>query len=97
MAGRRTATFQASSEGTRTNRRSVTVPFNEMSEPGAYYCHQTGWLYRIPEEGLAPGHSPTLNICSTEQCFVTKISEDPYVPVGKAREICANWDFFVNF
>ena len=96
MAGRRTTNYQAN-EGTKTTRRNVTVPFNEMSEPGSYYCHQTGWLYRIPEEGLALGHSPLMNICSNDQLFVTKITDDPYVPVGKAREICANWDFFVNF
>ncbi len=78
-------------------RRNVTVPFNEISECGAYYCQDTGWLYRVPEDGLALGHSPFMNIVCTNECVMTKISDDPYVPVNKAREICANWDFAVNF
>ncbi len=97
MAGRRTGTYQANFDTTKTTRKNVTVPFNEMNEPGCYYCHQSGWLYRVPEDGLAPGHSPMITVCSADQNFVTKISDDPYTPVGKAREICANWDFFVNF
>ena len=97
MATKRMTSPPQSYEGRRTVRRNITVPFNEITEPGCYYCHWTGWLYRVPDDGLAAGHSPYLNICSYEECFVTKISEDPWVPVGKAREICANWDFAVNF
>jgi len=80
-----------------TSKNSVTCPFNEISEPGAYYCQQTGWLYRIPGEAIAPGHSPVTTVVSAEECFVTKISNDPWVPLNKAREICSNYDFVVNF
>jgi len=83
-----------------TNRypnRPFTVDFNEITEPGAYYFHTTGWLYRVPPDGIAMGHSPLMNILSREDCYVTKISNDPWVPVSKAREICSNWDFAVNF
>ncbi len=41
------------SEGTRLVSRKVTIPFNEISEPGAYYSHDTGWLYRVPDEGVS--------------------------------------------
>jgi hypothetical protein len=75
----------------------VTVPFNEITEPGAYYNHSTGWLYRVSNECLSPGHSPVMNICCYDECYMTKISDDPWIPVGKAREVCANWDFAVNF
>ena len=74
-----------------------TVPLNEITQAGAYYNHNTGWLYRVPSEGLALGHSPVMNILSGDECFVTKISDDPWVPVGKARQICSNMDFAVNF
>ena len=73
------------------------ITLHEVTEPGAYYFHQTGWLYRIPADGLAMGHSPLMNICSYDECYVTKISDDPWIPVNKAREICSNWDYFVNF
>ena len=97
MPQKRQNTYVPTFEGTRTVRKNITTPFNEVCEPGAYYCHNTGWLYRVPPEGLALGHSPMMNIVGQEECFVTKISEDPYLPVNKAREICANWDFAVNF
>lgn len=74
-----------------------TVPFNEITQSGAYYNHATGWLCRVPDEGLALGHSPVMNILSGDENFVTKVSDDPFVPVGKARQICANMDFAVNF
>lgn len=94
---RTTSNFTPSTEGNKYTRRTVTVSFNEICEPGAYYFHQTGWLYRVPAEGISQNQSPMMNICSSEDCFVTKICDDPYVPVNKAREICANCDFTVNF
>lgn len=75
----------------------VTVPFSNISDPGTYYFHPTGMLFRIPGECLAQGHSPLLNICWNEECYCTKISDDPWVPLNKAREVCCNWDFAVNF
>lgn len=74
-----------------------TGPFNGISEPGTYYFHANGWLFRVPSECLSPGHSPVLNIYGNEQCVVTRISDDPWMPIGKAREVCANWDLYVNF
>ena len=97
MAAKHRTTHMPAFEGTRPTRRNITVPFNEITEPGAYYCHNTGWLYRIPQDILALGHSPVMNVCSLDECFVTKISEDPWIPVNKAREVCCNWDFAVNF
>ncbi len=84
-------------EGTTQTVRFTTTPFNEITEPGVYYNHETGWLYRIPGEILSLGHSPLLNIVSTNENFVTKISDDPWLPVSKARQICANMDLAVNF
>ena len=75
----------------------MTIPFEEVTEPGTYYCRDTGWLYRMPEESLANGHSPLVNIVSKDEIFVTKISDNPWIPLGKAREICSNLDLEVNF
>lgn len=96
MATRRTSNV-ASMEGTRVSSKNVTIPFNDLYEQGAYYSHATGWLYRVPEESLSPGHSPTMNIMSGDEHYVTKISDDPWIPVNKAREIASNKDFVVNF
>lgn len=77
--------------------RNVTFQFNDIDEPGTYYSHTTGWLYRMPEDSLSQGHSPVVNIVTSEDHYLTKISDDPWVPIGKARELCANMDFDVNF
>jgi hypothetical protein len=75
----------------------MTVPFDNIQEPGAYYFHPTGALLRVPSEAINPGHSPTMNLCCSEECYCTKISDNPWLPVNKAREICANSDFNVTF
>ncbi len=97
MTTKRRTPYTPPFEGTWPVSKKITVPFNELSEPGAYYCNHTGWLYRIPNDCLTLGHSPVMNICSLDKCLVTKVSEDPWVPVNKARTICCNWDFAVNF
>jgi len=97
MATKRTTAYAQAETTERTWSRAYTVPFNQINEPGTYYFHPTGMLFRVPPDGVAPGHSPMLNICWNEECYCTKISDDPWIPVGKAREVCANWDFSVNF
>lgn len=77
--------------------KHFTISFNQVEDPGVYYNHSTGWLYRIPDDGLSAGHSPLMNILSREENLVTKISSDPWIPINKAREICSNMDFFINF
>lgn len=94
---KRGASFNTTSESTRSYSKFTTMHFNDVSEPGAYYNHDTGWLYRVPDDVLAPGHSPLMNIVSMNENFVTKISDDPYIPIGKARQICSNLDWAVNF
>ncbi len=90
-------TKQTTTQNKSYHGKNYTVPFNEMTEPGAYYFHPTGWLYRIPDEALAAGHSPVLSINSVDECLVTKISDDPWIPVNKARQICSDRDYMVNF
>ena len=94
---KRTGNLSSTTEGTTSSRKNMTIPFNEISEQGVYYSHNTGWIYRVPEDILALGHSPLINIVSNDENFVTKISYDPWLPVNKARKICANMDFAVNF
>ena len=97
MPTKRAASFHTPTESASTIRTGITVPFNDIGEPGAYYCHSTGWLYRVPDDVLSLGHSPVMNIVTGDDMFVTKISEDPWVPLNKARQLCANKDYGVNF
>ncbi len=73
------------------------VPFDSIQEPGAYICNWSGHLLRIPEDGVAPGRSPLINIVGPEALFCTKICENPFVTITKARILASNFDLPVNF
>ena len=75
----------------------TTMPFQSIQEPGCYICNWSGHLLRVPEDGVAPGRSPLLDIIGTEPLVVTKISENPYLTLTKAKLIAANIDLDVNF
>lgn len=75
----------------------TTVPFDSIQEPGCYICNWSGHLLRVPEDGVAPGRSPLINIVGTDPLFVTKISDNPFVTLTKAKMVAANIDCNVNF
>jgi hypothetical protein len=79
------------------NSVGTTVPFEAIQEPGCYICNWSGHLLRVPEDGVAPGRSPLVNIIGTEPLFVTKLSENPFITVTKAKMIASNLDCNVNF
>lgn len=67
----------------------VTVPFDTISSPGAYICNWSGHLLRIPARTIPPGQSLRLNIIGTAPLTVTKISDDPDVPLTEARTLAS--------
>ena len=73
------------------------VPFEGINDAGCYVCNWSGHLLRVPEDAIKPGRSPLMCITGNEPLFVTKISEDPYVAISKARLLAANCDLCVNF
>ena len=75
----------------------TTLPFENLNEPGCYICNWSGHLMRVPEDGVAPGRSPLINVVGAEPLFVTKICDNPYVPLTKARMVACNLDIAVNF
>lgn len=75
----------------------ATVPFEGINSPGAYICNWSGHLLRVPEDGVTPGRSPMLNIVGCEPLTVTKISENPYITITKAKLLASNFDLSVNF
>ena len=75
----------------------TTIPFEAISEPGCYVCNWSGHLCRVPEDGVAPGRSPVINIVGNEQLLVTKISDNPYIPLTKAKMLACNFALNVNF
>jgi len=75
----------------------TTLPFASVNEPGAYVCNWSGHLLRIPEDGAAPGRSRQFDIVGHEPPWVTKIADNPFIPVTKARMLAAALDISVNF
>lgn len=73
------------------------VAFENINEPGCYVCNWTGHLMRVPQDGVARGRSPLLNIIGREPLYATKLTDDPFIPVTKARMLASNYDIAVNF
>ncbi len=80
-----------------TQGAGVVMPFDSISEPGAYICNWSGHLLRVPEDGVVRGRSPVLNIVGPDSIAVTKISNDPFIPRTKAKLLAANFDVEVDF
>ena len=75
----------------------TTIPFENLQEPGCYICNWSGHLLRVPEDGVAPGRSPLINIVGQDRLWVTKIGENPYMTLTKAKMVASNFDCAVNF
>lgn len=92
-----TTATQHPQKNTENTTWGTTLPFESVQEPGCYVCNWSGHLMRVPEDGVAPGRSPLINIIGNEPLFVTKISDNPYIPLTKAKMIASNLDCAVNF
>ena len=71
--------------------------FGNLNEPGTYLGNSTGHLFRVPEDAVKVGRSPVIEILSREPLVVTKLSDDPFLTINKARMIAADLDLAVNF
>jgi hypothetical protein len=73
----------------------VSIPFDSIRSPGTYVCNWNGHLLRVPQRALVP--DGVINIVGPEPLFVTKISDDPSVPLSRARQAAAELQVPVNF
>ncbi len=92
-----TNTCQTTDEYASVSTAGMTLPFANINEPGAYICNWSGHLLRVPEEGVGRGRSPLLDIAGQEPPSVTKIANNPFITVTKARMLAADMDVSVNF
>lgn len=88
---------QNTTESCFTTQCGTQVPWDSIQEPGAYICQWSGHLVRVPADGTTPGRSPMINIVGCEPLFVTKICDNPFVTITKARLLASNFDLPVNF
>ena len=76
----------------------VTIPWNFVKEPGAYVCNETGRLFRVPPAALLEGHSPIISIAGPGgEDYVTYLSSNPYTPIDKLRQVCADMNISPQF
>jgi hypothetical protein len=73
------------------------IAFGDVNTPGSYVCNESGCLFRVPEDGLVSGRSPLIEIVSRTPTMMTKISDDPWLPISKARQLAADADLYINF
>lgn len=73
------------------------LAFENINEPGCYICNWSGHLLRMPEDSIKLGRSPLMAITGREPLFVTKICDDPFLALSKARSVAADCDLAVNF
>ena len=92
-----TATKHANTNCDAGSECGQTMPFANISEPGCYVCNWSGHLLRVPEDAVTAGRSPLINVVGPEPLFVTKISDNPYVAITKAKLLACNADVHVNF
>ena len=74
-----------------------TSDFADIDSPGMYVLHGNGLLARVPPDALAIGCSPVVSLTGRMPVRATRISKDPWLPVGQARSIAANHDLPINF
>ena len=57
--------------------RLQEMSWNDIQRPGAYLICGSGDLVRVPQDALAPGHSPLITITSTGETRVAKLRTTP--------------------
>lgn len=77
--------------------RLQEMSWNQIQRPGAYLILGSGDLIRVPQEALAPGHSPLITVTSAGETRVAKLSDNPSEPISVLRAFAADNDYFVNF
>lgn len=73
------------------------VEFSEIHAPGVYVMERGGLLVRVPPNGMAEARNPLISVCGDGPVWMWRLSEDPWLPLHKARSIAANHDLTVAF
>ena len=77
-------------------RAGVSIPFDAIRDAGTYVCDWVGCLLRVPPGAFSAASRP-INIVGLAPLFVTKISDDPDMPLTQARTAAAELDLRVGF
>lgn len=74
-----------------------TYAFDAIPAPGAYVCNWSGHLLRMPREALTNVKVAALNIVGNTPLTVTKLSDDPFIPLNRAKRLAGDLRIPVTF
>ena len=92
-----TTTPKTESRASVITRAGPTLVFDQIENPGCYVTNDSGLLLRVPQDALGRGRSPLMEVVSNDPWIVTRISEDPYLPLSNARMAAADLDIKIQF
>ena len=73
------------------------VTWDGLETPGFYVSRATGNGYRVPAEALIKGASPVIEQVSAQPSRLVKVSDNPFIPLIKARNLAAGCNIEPNF
>ena len=73
------------------------VSWGDLEVPGFYVSRETGNGYRVPAEALIKGASPAIAQVSAKPSRLVRLSENPFIPLIKARNLAASCNIEPNF
>lgn len=71
--------------------------FDSIPTPGAYVCNWSGHLLRLPHEAVTVVGTPKVNIVGEAPLTVTKLSDDPYLPLPIAKQLAQQMKLATTF
>ncbi len=71
--------------------------WDQIQSPGCYIEAVSGHCFRVPEDALKGGRSPVIELIARDDAQFVQISDDPFIPLNKARMVAADLDLNVNF
>jgi hypothetical protein len=73
-----------------------TMDINHIDSPGAYILHCDGLLMRIPPEAIKEDGAGW-SITAKKPVQVSRISDNPWIAIGTARELAGKNHLPANF
>jgi len=89
--------MEAQTTERKTSASHPEVSWDSLETPGFYVSRATGNGYRVPAEALIKGASPVIEQVSAQPSRLVKLSDNPYIPLIKARHLAANYNIEPNF
>jgi len=77
--------------------QQVPLTFDAIREPGAYVCHWSGHLLRVHREVNTADRSARTSMVSNQKLYVTRIGNDPEIPLPRARMVAREAGLSIAF